>query len=139
VGSRPEGEGTTAVKGETKEDTILVSESRGEDGGDGRENDVSTEVCDYREEKRRRSHESVKRSKGEVAQIRRPVKRSKGDFVTDRRCEKLTLNHGRLQVGDGEGSLNLLVENIDETVRETPKEEAVKDRREKEGQLFEVD
>ena len=46
VGSGPEGEGTTAVEGQTEVDTLLVTEFGGEHGGDGGEDNVGTEVGD---------------------------------------------------------------------------------------------
>lgn len=72
VSGGPESEGSAAVEGQAEEDTVLVTESRGEHGSNRGEDDVGTEICD--------------------------------------------LNHGRLQVRDGEGRLDLLVEYIDQTV-----------------------
>jgi len=54
VGSRPEGEGTTAVEGQSEVDTLLVTEFGGEDGGDRREDDVGTEVSDLAVSERRK-------------------------------------------------------------------------------------
>ena len=41
----PEGQRATAVEGETEEDTVLVTETRCENSGDRREDDVSSKVC----------------------------------------------------------------------------------------------
>ena len=88
---------TSRVERESHVDSLLVSEPRHELSSDGREDDTSAKVGDLR-----------------------------GLVGSDRRKEMTraaNLDHGGLELGDGEEDLEVLVENIDETVRESPKEE----------------
>lgn len=92
VRRRPESERAEAVKGETEQNALAVSEASRKHRRGDRHDEVGAETVNPK---------SQSKCLGAPARM----KDSLGD-----------LKHGRLQLGDGEESLRLLVEDIDERV-----------------------